>query len=154
RHPSPVAIGLLELAGLVLLRLAYSGVSPPRPVKPRSVARAGAGPAGAGPAGAAVARGTSAMTQPEPNAGPSPGSPNSDPAGGHGGAVGQAGGGSGRPWSLLGAGARSAGRVRGKAKRKAAEVAPVADELLGRGARRLGGLAGRRAAKREASRGS
>lgn len=105
RHPSAVAIGLLELCGLVLARLAYVGIRPPRPAKvPAPVA-----------------------TRVSPESGLT---------------------GSARATSVLGAGARSAGRASAQAKRKVGEAAPVADELLGRGARRLGAAVGRRSAKR------
>ncbi len=107
QHLSPVAIGLMEVCGLVLLRLAYVGISPPRPPRPARAERTAAYGVAAVRAGA------------------------SDRAG-----------------SVFGAGARSAGRASAQAKRKVGEAAPVADEILGRTARRLGAAVGRRSAKR------
>lgn len=112
-QPSLVAIGLLELAGLVLLRLAYGGVRPPRPAPSvRSVRPITRG---------APARVVSMSARP---AGAAP---------------------------VLDAGARAAGRAAGRARRKVAEAAPVAEVMLGRGARRLGAAVGRRSARRRSA---
>lgn len=136
-HPSVVAIGLLELSAIVLWRLAYVGIRPLRPAPAR------VGPAQAGPASARV---SPALPRPAPgsaqaSSAPPPTQTGSAPAAAQDGPARS---------SVLAAGARGAGRMSVKVKAKVAGAAPVADELLGRGARRAGTAVGRRSARRAA----
>ncbi len=140
RHPSPVGIALLELSGLVLLRLAYVGIRPPRPARPpRAPHRVGGskiigvegGPA-VTPTGVSGVASVSRVFEP---VAASDSETVSSPKVG----------------SLLGSSARVAGRVTARVRRRASQAAPVADELLGRGARRLGTAVGRRAARKASS---
>lgn len=125
-HPSLEAIGLLELSAVVLWRLAYAGIRPPRPSRPPRL-----------PAGRVA--GHDGHVGPGPGPGPAHVAPGPGPA-----PVDRAG--------MLGAGARGAGRVSATVsalvRATVGEAAPVADELLGRGARRLGTVLGRRSARR------
>jgi hypothetical protein len=134
RHPSPVGIGLLELSGLVLLRLAYVGIRPPRPPRPPRPARSSRGIGEA----RIVAVDDGPAVIPADVAEPVASASNSETV-------------TPKAGSLLGSSARVAGRVTGRVRRRASEAAPVADDLLGRGARRLGTAVGRRAARKAAS---
>ncbi len=133
RHPSPVGIALLELSGLVLLRLAYVGIRPARPPRPprrvagTKIVRVEDGPALIAADVASVSRVSESSA--------ASGSETVAPKVG----------------SLLGSSARVAGRVTARVRRRAGEAAPVAEELLGRGARRLGTAVGRRAARKASS---
>ncbi|MGH9128564.1 MAG: hypothetical protein ACRDY2_06270 [Acidimicrobiales bacterium] len=161
-HPSAVAIGLLVASGLVLLRVAYAGISPPRPPRPARPTSSPAPPVNvATPARPANVAAPAAPLRPDQVfAGPPPPSPGvgasqmqDQPTAVSG--VGPPGGAarSEEPAprsgpSALEVGARAAGRVTGRARRKVADAAPLADEALGRGARRLGAVVGRRAARK------